>query len=147
MKLRNFALCVLVLAIAVPTFAAEAKPPMKAGKWQITITMDMPGMPMKMPPMVMTKCVTKEEAERPEPPKPKKGDDCTVSDYKLDGNTVTWTMKCEKQNMTGEGKITFSSDSYDGEAHMKMSDMDITQKFAGKYLGECDGTEDVKAKK
>jgi hypothetical protein len=141
MKLRNFALCILVLAIAIPTFAAEGKSPMKPGKWQITITMDMPGMPMKMPPMTFTNCITKEQAENPQPPKAKQNDDCKVSDYKMDGNVVTWSMKCEKQNMTGEGKITFSSDSYEGESHMKMGEMEMSQKYAGKYLGECDGTE------
>ncbi|MGZ8796081.1 MAG: hypothetical protein ACXW2F_01955, partial [Thermoanaerobaculia bacterium] len=65
MKLRTLALCALALALALPTFAS----PMKAGKWQITIQMEMPNMPMKMPPMTVTKCVTQAEAERPEPPK------------------------------------------------------------------------------
>jgi Protein of unknown function (DUF3617) len=141
MRLRSFTLCTIVLAIATTMFAADAKSPMKPGKWQITITMDMPGMPMKMPPMTFVNCVTKEQAENPQPPKTKQNDDCKVSDYKMDGNVVTWSMKCEKQNMTGEGRITFSSDSYEGESHMKMSDMEVSQKYAGKYLGECDGTE------
>ncbi len=141
MRLRTLALCTLVLALTTPLLAAEARSPMKAGKWQITITMDMPNIPMKLPPVTITKCVTEEQAERPEPPKGSKGDDCKISDYNLSGNTVTWKVVCEKENTTGEGKITFSSESYDGEAHMKMGEIEMTQKFAGKYLGACDGSE------
>ncbi len=137
MKLRTLALFTLVLALAAPVFAADASSPMKPGKWEITITMDMPNMPMKMPPMTFTRCITKEQADHPEPPKAK-SDDCQISDYKLDGNTVTWSVKCEKQKTTGTGRMTFSSDSYDGETHMKVGDMEMTQKFTGKYLGACD---------
>ncbi|HEX9160845.1 MAG TPA: DUF3617 domain-containing protein [Thermoanaerobaculia bacterium] len=134
MKLRTFALWFVVFALALPCFAG----PMKAGKWQVTITTEMPGMPMKMPPTIFTTCVTKEQAENPQPPAAKKDSDCKISNYKLDGNTVTWTIECPKQKTTGEGKIVYSSDSYIGETHMKMSDMEMTQKYSGKYLGACD---------
>jgi uncharacterized protein DUF3617 len=138
MKLRALTLCTLVLVLAVPLFAAEAKSPMKPGKWQITIQMDMPNMPMKMPPMTVTQCITKEQAENPQPPKSKKDADCKISDYKMDGNTVTWSIDCPKQKMTGDGKITFSGDTYDGVTNLKSGDMVITQKYSGKYLGACD---------
>ena len=138
MKLRTLALAIVVLALALPTFAADAKSPMKPGKWQITMTMDMPNMPMKMPPMTFTNCITKEQAENPQPPK-QKDQDCKVDNYKLDGNTVTWTVSCTgKQKMTGEGKMTFNADTYEGTTHMKMQDMEMTQHFDGKYVGECD---------
>jgi hypothetical protein len=137
MKLRTLALCTLVLALALPTFAAS---PMKPGKWQVTIEMNMPNMPMKMQPITMTHCVTKEQAENPQPPKKSKKDDaCQLSDYKIDGNTVTWTVKCTgKQEMTGEGKMVFEGDTYEGTTHFKTPDMEMSQKFTGKYLGACD---------
>ena len=142
MKLRTLALAALVLvALALPVLAADAKSPMKPGKWQVTMTMDMPNMPMKMPPMTFTNCITKEQAENPQPPKKKGDEDCKLTDYKIDGNTVTWTVKCTgKTNATGDGKMTFAGDgnSYDGAVHLNMNNMDITQHFAGKYLGECD---------
>jgi hypothetical protein len=134
MRLRTLALCALVFVLALPAFASG----MKAGKWQITVTMDMPGMPMKMPPITMTKCITEAEAQKPEPPKTKKDDDCAISDYNLTGNTATWKVECKKQNMTGSGKMTFSTDSYEGENQFKMNDMEMIQKFNGKYLGACD---------
>ena len=63
---------------------------------------------------------------------------CTVSDYKIAGNTVSWSIECKKHNMTGTGQITFDSDSYSGVSHMKMGEQDMTQKLTGKYLGACD---------
>ncbi len=137
MRLRTLALTILVLSLALPAFSADAKSPMKPGKWQVTMTMDMPNMPVKMPPMSFTNCVTKEQAENPQPPK-KNDDDCQLSDYKLDGNTVTWTVKCSKTNATGHGTMTFSSDAYEGTVKMNINDMEMTQHFTGKYLGECD---------
>ena len=136
MKLRTLALCVFGLALAAPTFADDAKSTMKPGNWSITIQMDMPG--MAMPPMTFTRCITQEQASHPEPPSDNSVEGCKISDYKLEGNTLTWKMKCEKQGVTGEGRITFSPESYTGEGHMKAGDADMTQKFSGKYLGACE---------
>ena len=63
MKFRNLALFVLVCAFVLPAYAAG---PAKAGKWQTTIEMEMEGMPMKMPPVTNTHCITKEQAESAE---------------------------------------------------------------------------------
>ena len=136
MKLRTLALGICVLTLAATTFADDASSTMKPGNWSITVQMDMPG--MAMPPVTVTRCITKEEAEHPQPPADKSAGDCKISDYKLEGNTLTWTMKCDKQDVTGEGKITFSPESYTGEGHMKASGVDVAQKFTGKYLGACE---------
>lgn len=136
MKVRTLLLCAVVLAAALPTFAADS--PMKPGKWQVTIQSDIPNMPFKMPPITMTTCITPEQAANPEPPKDKKNSDCKISDYKLDGNTVTWKMNCEKQQMSGTGKITYSAESYEGVMKMQMGDTEMTQKYTGKLLGACD---------
>jgi hypothetical protein len=137
--MKKFATAIAAAAMLATATVATAAGPMKAGKWQLTMQMDMPGMPVKMPPMTMTHCITKEQAEKPEPPKA--ASDCKVSDYKIVGSTVTWTVKCEKQKIVGEGTITYNGDSYDGSMHMKMADREMTQKYSGKRLGNCDGSE------
>ena len=137
--MKKLILLVLVCALALPVFAATS--PVKPGKWQVTMEMDMPGMPMKMPPTTITHCVTKEQVEHPEStiPKGARDQNCTVSDFKVDGNTVTWSMKCEgKEPVTGTGKITYDGDTYDGMMKLHVRDMDMTTKYKGKYLGECD---------
>lgn len=143
MKLRNAVLLAAVCALALPTFAAH---PQKPGKWEMTTEIDMPGMPMKMQPMTHTMCVTKEDLEKnPEGtvprPRSRNGSDssCKVSDYKTDANTVSWKITCEGQNpVNGEGKITYTADSFKGAMTMKIGDREMTAKYSGKFLGaEC----------
>jgi hypothetical protein len=136
MKLRTLALCMSILALAAIAFADDAKSTMKPGNWSITVQMIMPG--MDMPPVTVTRCITQAEADHPDPPADTSAEGCTISDYKFNSNTLTWKMKCDKQGVTGEGKITFSPESYTGDGHMKAGDVDMTQKFSGKYLGACD---------
>ena len=89
MKLRNLVLFAIVCSLALPVMAAN--PIAKAGKWESTIQMEMPNMPMKMPAHTMTVCVTKEQAENAENLIPKTGDKrggCTYTDVKVEGSTV-----------------------------------------------------------
>lgn len=141
MKLRNLALTVVVCTLAFPAFAGGLA---KAGRWQSTIETEMAGMPMKVPPRTIFTCVTKEQAENADKLIPKSGDNrggCTYSDVKVDGSTISWKITCEKSGMTGSGKMTYTGDSYDGAMHMTMQDKDISVKYTGKYMGDCDGTE------
>jgi hypothetical protein len=141
MKSRHVALLALVCLLAVPTFAADLA---KAGRWETTAQMEMPGMPIKMPPQTFVTCLTEEQAKNAENLVPKSGDKrggCTYTDVKVEGSTVSWKMNCEKQGMTGAGTITYSGDSYDGSVQMKMGDRDMSMKYTGKYKGACDGTE------
>lgn len=140
MKLRNLALSVVVSTLALPLFAGHLAKP---GRWQTTVQMEMTGMPGKMPARTVVTCVTKEQAEKPENLIPKAGDKrggCTYTDVKVDGSSISWKMTCDN-GMAGDGKITYSGDSYDGSMHMKMKDRDISATYSGKFMGECDGTE------
>lgn len=147
MRLRTLVLIAVICAFAIPT-AIFAAHPAKPGKWEMTTEIDMPGMPIKMPAVTTAVCITKEDLEKnPEStvPKPRKGredrKDCKVTDYKVDENTVTWNLKCEGQNpVTGNGKITYSADSFDGWMTMKINDRaDMKATYKGKWIGaECD---------
>ena len=136
MKVRNLVLCLAIVALCLPAMAAS---PVKAGKWQITIETEIPGMPVKMPPMKFTNCITKEQAENPEASIPKDAkSSCKVGDYKLEGNTVSWTIDCPKEQMKGKGSITYDGDSYAGTMEATMGEMSMKQKYTGQYLGACD---------
>ena len=137
MKLRNLMLFAVVCALALPTFGAS---PVKSGKWQTTIEMEMPGMPFKVPPTTTTSCITKEQAEDATNaiPKGKNESACTFTDVKVDGDTVSWTMNCPKQSMTGTGTITYAGESYSGKMDLKVADREMHMKYSGKRLGDCD---------
>ena len=98
MKVRAAVTAVAMLAIYA---AAFAQGPRRDGKWEVTISMDMPGMPMPMQPMTTTHCVTKEQANDPRKMIPSSGrgrgrsnDNCTMTDQKFEGNKATWSMSC-----------------------------------------------------
>ncbi|MFL6247551.1 MAG: DUF3617 domain-containing protein [Thermoanaerobaculia bacterium] len=127
-----------IAAIAVVGPAQGAEHPQKPGKWQVKFQMEMPGMPFKMPPVTTEMCITEEDLSDPQksvPGDPKQK--CTVSDYKIDGSTVTWTVDCPKDKTKGNGKITFTDDSYDGWMKMTVGEQEMTTKYSGKWLGAC----------
>ena len=57
---------------------------------------EMAGMPMKMPDIKDTRCVTPEMLKNPSSAvpsaSPDKNNDCQVSDYKATGNNATWKI-------------------------------------------------------
>jgi hypothetical protein len=145
MRLRHAATIAAVLGLSA---AALAQAPRRDGKWEVTMTMEMPGMPANMPPIKTTQCITKEQADDPQKivlQQPQRGNqlsDCKVSDYKVAGNKVTYAMKCTTpQPMDATGDITYADDTYDGTLKMNMArggqSMVMTVKYSGKRLGDC----------
>lgn len=127
-----------ILAFSAVSASAEAHP-QKPGKWQNKIEMEIPGMPIKMPPVTVEVCLTEEDLKDPQKsvptadPKSK----CTIGDYKVAGNTVSWTVDCPQQQMKGTGQITFTDASYTGSMDMTVGEQSMKTKYSGKWLGEC----------
>ena len=125
-------------AVALVFPAAAAENPGKAGKWQIKMEMEIPGMPVKMPPITTEICLTEEDLKDPQkavPNDPKSK--CTIGDYKVDGKKVTWTVDCPKQNMKGNGEVTYTENAYTGWTKMTVGEQEMKSKYSGKWLGEC----------
>jgi len=134
---RSLLFAVLALVVVIPAMAADH--PQKPGKWQIKMQMDIPGMPMKMPPFTHTVCITEEDLKDPQkavPGDPKS--QCNVGEYEVDGNTVSWTIDCPKQKTKGEGKITYTDDSFEGVMNMTVEEREMSTKYSGKWLGACE---------
>jgi hypothetical protein len=132
--------CALVIAGVVMTAQTGVR---RDGRWEVRTEMSMPGMPMSMPPTTTIQCITPADANDPQKAMPpqdsRRGEnDCAVSDYKTDGNKVTWSTKCTKpQPMTGKGEMVYTGDTYTGTMTMDMSGMAMTMKYTGKRLGDC----------
>jgi len=132
--------------LAILGLAAAAQPPrnpMRPGRWEISMQMEMPGMPMKMPAQKVVQCITREQLDNPGggvPAGPEgEKNPCKVSNYNVDGNKVTWTMACpEPQAMTGSGEIIVNGDSYTGTMKMTSAQGDMTMRYTAKRLGECE---------
>ncbi|MFN7916198.1 MAG: DUF3617 family protein [Vicinamibacterales bacterium] len=153
MKLAYALVCASVVALSLPVFA-QGPGPRRDGNWQITVQMEMPGMPagMTMPPQTMTQCITPQDAADPSKAVPQQPqgrggaqNDCKMSDYKVEGNKVSWKMACtQPRPVTGTSEFIYEKDSYTGTMTMDMGagragapGGAMTMKYTGKRLGDC----------
>lgn len=129
----------VVSALLLAGVATAATP--VEDKWEITTSMEMTGMPFKMPPTTTTICVPQgqQSTEKMVP----KQDNCTVSGFKVTGATSRYHVECPApQKMSGDGEFTTTGkDAYRGSMNAKM-DMEGTQTemkmtYAGRKLGVC----------
>lgn len=136
LKIMFTALGILFFTISISF--ADSVPNMQEGKWEITTKMEMPGMPMNMPPMTHTQCLTKEDLV---PQSSQSGDDCKITNIEVSGNTVTWVMQCNGQGgeTKGTGEIIYSGTSFKGTIKLIMvqSNMQMTNHIKGSRIGDC----------
>ena len=136
---------VLVVALAIAataSYAVAQSSPMRPGRWEVTMQMEMPNMPVAMPAMKNTQCVTQQDIDSPNrglPSGPNRNpNECKTSDYKVAGNIVTWTMACTGQPpTTASGELRFTGDTYDGLIKMMAEQQQMSMKISGKRLGDC----------
>jgi len=137
MDRRNASIAGATVAALLAT-AGTAFAQAKDDLWEVTMKMEMPGMPMAMAPQVHRVCVAKNH--RDEDLIPTRGN-CRVLDSKRAGNRLTYTMACTgEQAMTVSGDMTYGTDTYEGRMRMKTTSgdaMEMTQTFAGKRVGDC----------
>ena len=130
-------LVVAALALAA-TVAVVAADEMREGLWEMTTTMEMPGVPYKMPPTVIKHCYSKEDVKDRKKVVASDNKDCTVSDMKTTGNKVTWKMKCTGQNAaTMTGEMIMGKDSYTSTMKMQSKETNMTTKVKAKRIGSC----------
>ncbi len=111
--------------------------------WDITMKMEMAGMPFAMPPQSNRVCIEKGN-DAGLVPKNDSGE-CTITDQKRTGNRFTFAVACTgKDPMTGKGEFVYGTDSYEGRMQMKGKSggepFDMTQTMSGKKVGNCTST-------
>ncbi|HEY0720714.1 MAG TPA: DUF3617 family protein [Gammaproteobacteria bacterium] len=137
---RNTLLYLTTLGLLLPGMSALAE---EGELWQTEVKVEMPGMPMAIPPQTASTCQPKgrssEEMSIP------KDASCKTTDFKKSGNKTSFKVACngKDNSMTGSGEVeTLGSDSYRGKMHMVMDAggqrMEMTQNFTSKRLGKCD---------
>ena len=107
--------------------------------YEVTVRMEMVGMPMQMPAMTQRSCVKKGGSDADAVPRQ---DNCKVTDAKRVGNKLTFAMVCTGRDaMTGTGEMTYAGDGYAGTIRMKGKmegqDMEMTQAITGRRVGNC----------
>jgi hypothetical protein len=126
----------VLFALVLPAagFAADT---MRDGYWELTTTMEMPGMPMKMAPTKANHCYSKEDVK--DQKKTITTDkNCTVTDLKQSGNKVSWKMKCTGNNAgVFSGETVYKADAYDSTMKMQTQGQTMNMKIKAKRLGDC----------
>jgi hypothetical protein len=118
--------------------SAPALAQAKDDLWEVSTKMEMPGMPMAMPPQTNRFCLGKNRKD--EDFVPKQGGDCRVLESKRVGNRFTYRMECSGNNpAVVEGAINFGNNAYDGQMRMAMkgSNDAMNMTFSGRRVGDC----------
>ncbi|OGP93902.1 MAG: hypothetical protein A2Z19_05105 [Deltaproteobacteria bacterium RBG_16_54_18] len=131
-------LCIVLFLISLFLFSCTVQkgPNMKEGLWEITVKMDIPGMPVQMAPQTYTQCLTQKEAV----PKPKEENNtCEIVKQDIKGDTVSWLVECKTKEGTAvsDGTITYKGDTMQGIITMTQGSMKATQHLAGRWIGAC----------
>ncbi|MEW6674355.1 MAG: DUF3617 family protein [Thermodesulfobacteriota bacterium] len=138
MSKKIWAISVACMFLAVlPARALDFKP----GKYEITVKMEIPGMPGGMPAQTSTQCLNEKNPVPDSSPDPQ---GCKMTNLKTSGNTVTYTIECSQKGMEGKsaGEITYKGDSFEGTTKTSMGPeaggMIVTTVVKGKRIGKCD---------
>lgn len=108
------------------------------GRWDVTMESNYGGRALKS---TITQCITKEQSADPMstlPGGPEAQQGCRMSDYKVEGPTVTWTVSCQgPPPARTRGEYVYKADSYVGVMTMERAGQTITTRLSGKRLGDC----------
>jgi len=136
------AFCAAALAGPFDQFKGK----MKEGLYEMTMEMEMPGMPAGMGKnMKFQNCVSAKDIESGQVGKgneKNKPQNCEVQDFKMSGNTATYRTVCKGgPDMTADTKITFDDAGYKMDMKMAMlqggQTMNMTQHMESRYVGPC----------
>ena len=139
-------LSILFLCFAFKAYSQEIKP----GLWEITTTVEIPGMPSNMKSMMNTltntyqQCISEEDPF----PKPQQGmmggdesSNCKVVKSESNENNLKWIVECmdngEKTVMSGD--ITYNGNSFEGTMNVEGQETNMTIHMKGSRIGDCKG--------
>lgn len=138
MKSKISWLAVIILLLW-PAVSGAASFDLQEGLWEITITMDFPGMPDAGQPMIHKQCITLEDKKDTKNILPSSSEDCKVLDYQVTGNRVSWKVQCDAG--TGTGEMIFRNNAYEGTMKMVMAgeegSQQATMHYKGRRIGDC----------
>jgi len=129
-------LCSVGAALVLATTAGAAQPSvLQPGLWEVTIKTQLGG---ATPTMIEQICISKEQADHPEPAKAEKTADCQVTSA-LTGNKLKYQVKCGRKNATSDVEFTYSGDRYEGVVTYKNDDIgEVRQVYTARRIGECE---------
>jgi len=124
--------------------SAADHPNVQPGNWEITVSMEMAGMPPR-PAMTSSHCIkpdhVKDSQSFADSMQERNRGKCKVSDLKLESDRLSYSFACDS-GATGTSEIVFGGTTYEGTNKMTVpgrgnGPMTITQHIKGKRIGDC----------
>jgi len=130
-------LTITSLFLALPALACAGSN-MQPGQWEITSSIDLPGMSFSMPASKNMQCISGDE---PIPQAQQQSDKCRLVENEIDGDRVSWELHCESDGgtLTSRGEIVYQGDRFEGTVVSQGGRLQggITQRMTGKRVGDC----------
>jgi hypothetical protein len=135
MKRTTFITTVAILFGSSGTLLA-ADVNMNPGLWKWTAVMDMPDMPVQLPPATYTTCITQANFV---PKDSQLGKSCETIDLSTEGDKVSWNIACNQQGQpaSSQGSITYHGDTAEGVIHITSRGIALKSRTSGQRLGPC----------
>jgi hypothetical protein len=138
-RLRIVALLLSALLLRAAPAIAETN--IQEGLWEITIRMQVPGLPSNPAPVTSAHCL-KDGSQVPQ--LLQKDSSCRITETKTAGDSVSWKMKCEagEGSIDGSGRMTYRGGRFDGIISLAMQrpeagPLKIIQHVSGRRVGDC----------
>jgi hypothetical protein len=120
------------LLLPVAALAAGMQP----GNYEFTTKMELPGMPVAMPPMTAQHCLKAEDIANNEQYRTDRSQDCEVRNFKQAGARTTFDLAC-KDGTAGKAEYTVADNGMTGKTVVTRDGQAITMNIAAKRIGEC----------
>jgi hypothetical protein len=134
-------------AVSLFALASSAHGQVKGDLWELTVRMQMAGVPMEMPARTTRTCMDKNARDEAFVPQKGGEGECRMVDQNRAGNVWRYRMECtgkDKDTVVAEGEVTYAPDrsSYDGKMHMTGGSrggqgFEMTQTYTGRRVGDC----------
>ena len=135
-------LLILAVSMIAPLTALADGVAIEPGKWEMTMSMQMPMFPAPQE-RTYSECVEETELN-PEDFQMEDDQTCVFGDVELEGDTISWSMECPNDMGVSRGQWSFTSagDSMHGEGSMTTEmagqSMEFNMTWKGHRIGDCD---------
>lgn len=129
-----FRMSLLLISVVVAMSIAAAPAVLLPGRWQISIR---PELPLSAPEMTTEICLSAAETEKLQPPRGKPTDDCQVVGGPLQGNVLSYAIKCTKRDSSTNARFTYNGDRFEGVVEGKVDGRKFRQVYTAIRLGDC----------
>ncbi|MDY0109832.1 MAG: DUF3617 family protein [Candidatus Krumholzibacteria bacterium] len=132
---RIVAITTTILLVALLAGVAWTASPTVTGKWEVTTTTEMTGMPPQS--VTHVQCMTDDNLV---PVSEEARQECKITAIEIEGSAVSWSIICGEGRMTGTGRIIFEGDRMHGTMQMTIDGIgtQVTNTLTGRRIGDCD---------